>query len=650
MSGGFVSYQFQYRSMVDTPFAEQNLGQHFLTAQWGMVISERIPVRITYSQRQTNSIYFRDYLDVKVELDNSQLNRIQQQGLQQYFSRSIDRWRNTLLRPMMDLAVQRVKGLGNWLNDREVKNRYLDSRLLLSAPSLPDTFNVPVDTLVAQARAFVHFYDEIRERQKRMQQQYDSLQQVYRIQEKRVRTIKNLIAGKSFSRQQIQNLNRELGKEKGRDPYLDRLLNRLNTIRTLAVGRTSPDLGNLSVRNINVTGIDFEYNRNHWIGGVTAGLVSYRFRDFRQGGNSWKNPQYVVALTTGYGDRDLHYLTLTYFQGRKHFIFGDQSRLPSPLRGLSLSGQWRIAPNQFVKASLAQSATPAWINTNGTSTKPDFDFSDRSNRAYSLLIKSFHPHTATRWEGFYQYTGLNFQSFTNFRVNAATESWYVKVDQPVFKKQLRIQALIRKNDFSNPLYPERYEANTIFKSLSMSFRRRKWPTISAGYMPSSQLTRIGQTVYENFYQVFNLHLFHSYKLGQASLVSTLAINRLFNNATDTSFIYYNATSVFTSQHIDFRYFSSDFNVSYTKNEMYRWMVLEAGLSSSAWKGKRIGMGVKVNYLNNDQSGVGLYGQAGIHWNRVGDFNIWIEKNYLPGSGNRLVKNEFYSLGFTRYLK
>lgn len=162
LSGGFVAYQFQFREMVDTPFAEKNLAQHFLTAQWGMVINERIPVRVTYSQRKSNSSYFRDYLDIKLELDNGQLNRIQQQGLQQYFSRSMDRWRDPLLRPIMDLTIERVKGLGNWLNDREVKNRYLDSRLLLSAPSLPDTFKVPVDTLVAQARTFVRLYDEVR--------------------------------------------------------------------------------------------------------------------------------------------------------------------------------------------------------------------------------------------------------------------------------------------------------------------------------------------------------------------------------------------------------------------------------------------------------------------------------------------------------
>ncbi len=59
---------------------------------------------------------------------------------------------------------------------------------------------------------------------------------------------------------------------------------------------------------------------------------------------------------------------------------------------------------------------------------------------------------------------------------------------------------ITKSNFDNPLLPEWHNANTVYKSLNATFREKRWPSVSVGYIPSSQLTVIGGDVYETHYQ------------------------------------------------------------------------------------------------------------------------------------------------------
>src|SRR5204862_302099 len=95
-----------------------------------------------------------------------------------------------------------------------------------------------------------------------------------------------------------------------------------------------------------------------------------------------------------------------------------------------------------------------------------FNLSDRTNLAYAFKVSTWWPHTNSRLEGFYKYTGANFQSFSSFQTNAAMESWYVKAEQNFFTRKLRIVGSLRKNEFSNPFIVQQYTSNTVFKSLT----------------------------------------------------------------------------------------------------------------------------------------------------------------------------------------
>ena len=64
VGGGFINYNYMFRSALDTPYMEQNMGQHLVMAGFDATVAD-IPVKITYYGRRSNSIYLRDYNDVR---------------------------------------------------------------------------------------------------------------------------------------------------------------------------------------------------------------------------------------------------------------------------------------------------------------------------------------------------------------------------------------------------------------------------------------------------------------------------------------------------------------------------------------------------------------------------------------------------------
>src|SRR5690606_1382549 len=133
-----------------------------------------------------------------------------------------------------------------------------------------------------------------------------------------------------------------------------------------------------------------------------------------------------------------------------------------------------------------------------------------------------------RIEAKYKQTGPNYQSFSSFQTNSALKSWYIKADQYFLRNMIRISAAARSNDFSNPFVIQKYQSNTIFKSFNVAFRKRKWPSVSAGYMPMSQLTVIDDQIAENRFQSLNANLYHYYLVGNTKTASTAMFNKFYN--------------------------------------------------------------------------------------------------------------------------
>lgn len=649
IGSGYINYNWNYRSGIDTPIIEKNISQHLVSGSFNTTIANSIPLRVTYFERRSNSNIFRDFRDVRVELNTQEFQRMQADRFRKYLTGLGDKLRDPLAKPAMDASLKKITQINSWLNYSAVKKKFIDSKELLISPDLLDTASVAKkDSILHEAKEFITLYEKMELQQEKYEKLYDSLSQIYISSEKKVRQFQQLMNGNLSNPSTIHALEEMVQKYGLKDKRFKKLSVAVTSIRTLAVGKTIPNFSSLTLKNTNVRGLNFEYNRNNLYLALAAGSVDFRVRDFVYNGQR-RVPQFVYAARIGYGVKERNNIIFTYFEGKKQIYSGVSGNKSQNIKGVSIATQLVLAKNHKINAEFAQSAAPSLFNTNGSNEKPSLNFRDKNKQAYSLQIRSYIPTTKTKFEGQYQHSGINFQNFSNYRVNASANSWYAKAEQYFWKRNLHIVAALRKNDFSNPLILQRYNANTIFKNFTATFRKRNLPVFTVGYMPSSQYTVIDSMVYENRYQVLNASVTHQYKLGTAQASSALMYNRFYNDAQDTSFVYYNANNFFFNQSIRFSLYTANISVAHTENGTYTLDVWDAGLVFRILKQNALGFGVKINHINSDTiPRVGFYGNARMTIPKVGELNVWLEKNYLPGLRHQMIRNEFYNIGFIRY--
>jgi hypothetical protein len=415
-------------------------------------------------------------------------------------------------------------------------------------------------------------------------------------------------------------------------------------IRHVSLGRSVSSYSELTAKNISVNGLNLEYNSWYYLA-ISAGTVNYRFRDFVVNGAN-KKPQYMYLLRAGIGSLERNYFILSYYGGRKQ-LFATGNTRPSfiQVQGLAAEAKWQLNRSSYITAEIAQSVAPDTRN-NPPQTNTKWRWADKTSQAVALHVSSYIPATGSHIEAFYKHTGANFQSFSSFQTNTALESWHVKAEQNLFNQKLRLSAAIRKNEFSNPFLVQNYKSNTIFKSVAAAFRMRKWPVLSVGYQPLSQLTVLDSQVIENRFQTLNATLYHAYKIKDLRTATTIMYNKFYNTGADTGFIYYNATSLYLAQHFLFNGFSAAVAINRTVNGDYTLHVLDGNIQPVIPRFGTVGLGIKVNNLNAGHSKAGGYIHATIPF-KQDVLSISYEHGYLPGWGKQLVRNEMANVQFVK---
>jgi hypothetical protein len=309
------------------------------------------------------------------------------------------------------------------------------------------------------------------------------------------------------------------------------------------------------------------------------------------------------------------------------------------MTGLSTEAKWQLDANTFLVAEGAQSFSPL-MPGNESATKSSWDLSDKTNKAVSLKFSSWIPSSSSRIEAQYKYTGPNFQSFNSFQTMSQLKTWYIKAEQHFFRRQLKLTASLRTNDFSNPYVVQHYKSNTVFKSLALQFHRRGLPVVTAGYMPMSQLTIVGNQLEESRFQTVNAAISHFYRLGQRQASTNVMYTKFFNSSADTGFIYYNSANLYLGQSIFFRDFTATVALSHSNSTGYQYDVLEGNVEVPVEKFASIGFGAKLHHLNQSLTGVGGFARGNFVLSARDKFYFQAEKGYLPGSGTaaKLVPN------------
>jgi hypothetical protein len=651
--GGYVNYGFDYRSNIDTPYAEKDITQHILTGGLNLSVAKNIPLKVNYWIRRSNSSLFRDITDVQVAFDPAGFrNNLVNQARQQW--RSVAGSLNdSLLEKLYGLKGAELKEAANWLHNPFQAQKLREYRELIQIPSLSYNPNLPDsvnkrrgDSLQRVARLFIDTYSQTKGRYDQLQKQTDSLKEAVVKMHQRLQQYQQLLNGQVGDWASYDTWKNELGKYQSGQPTVPDKYKWLMGIRSFSAGRTPINYSELTAKNISLTGVNFEFNSWYYLA-FTAGLVDYRFRDFVV--NRFNTtPQYLTMLRLGIGRLEKNYLILSVFRGKKQ-LYTSSSTTTFPasitITGLSVQAKWQLHRTTSLVAEAAESLSPNYQST-PPATNGKFTLTDNTNKALSLQLRTYLPKTRSLVEGMYKYTGANYQSFSSFQTNAAAKSWYIKGEQSFFKQQLRLTAALRSNEFTNPYIIQDYKSNTVFKSINAVFRRRNWPVITIGFVPMSQLTVIDQQVVENRFQTFTASMNHFYRLGTQHASSTLVYNRFYNTSVDTGFIYFNSVNFFYAQNFLFRRFSAGLAASHSTSSQYELDVIDGNVHINLRK-ISVGGGIKINSLNRKDTKGGGYGNLNLPISRKDMIYLSYEQGYLPGTGKQLVRNDMGSIQYSR---
>lgn len=652
LNGGFISYNLNYRSNIDTPFLEKNILQHNIYGNMNLSVAG-IPLKINYLIRRSNSTVFRDINDIQFEFDAMQFGNTIRAGIREKLLSLAPGFTDSLLVLDYKINFEKLKKLKDELNSSERLQKLAEYNELLNVPGitneskLPETVNRKrAAALKNEAKVFIDQYDKSVKEWEATKGRVDSLEILYTNSISKIERYKNLVTQKLNGVNSVDGLMQDVKGYGINSITLPKKYQWLLNVKKMGIGKNQLNYSELTSKNMSLTGINFEYN-SWYYAAVSAGSIDYQFRDFVISRNK-RTPQYMYLARLGIGKLESSHLIFSTYKGQKQLFatgINNASTKFINVTGIAAEAKYSISGNKYLQIEVAESISPDFRNNPATTTK--FDFNDKSNKAISAIFYSYFPKTASHIEVMYKFTGANFQSFSSFQTNAEVKAWHVKADQQFFKRKLKIAASLRSNEFNNPYIIQNYSSNTVFKSLQATFRSRKFPVITVGYIPTSQITSVDSQLVENHFYSFNTGVTHTYRIGERNASSVLIYNKFYNNESDTSYLYYNAENIFFNQNILFSLYTMNLSISHSKSTSFELNVLDAGLQFKFCKTGSVGFGVKVNEFDREASETGGYGSFQFSIKRLGFLNIVYDDGFIPASNHRFVRNKMMNLSFTR---
>lgn len=431
------------------------------------------------------------------------------------------------------------------------------------------------------------------------------------------------------------------GKSRKELPGMQRAL---LSVQQIGIGRSWVDYSELTVKNISLNGANIELNPNRVYLAAAAGKVNYRFRDFVVKGSEAGSGQSLGLVRLGYGRKEGNNLILTYYAGQKALLNqtgNADSMAVKKVVGMSLESRMVIDANNYIIAEYARSSYA------GTGQKM-LDFSTHTNEAWTLKLFSDYPSTHTKVTAYYRKMGEGFQSFTLYPTNTNQEAWSFKVKQGLLKQKLLLEASVRKNDFNSPLAAPDFSSSTMFKSFQATLRVPKYPIVTVGFYPSSQLSLSNSNVlYEQQFNTLNAIVSHTYFVGRTNMSTSAVYTRFYNRGQDSGFIYYNATSCIVNQSVYLSPFVLQGVFTWTKQTDLKQVTVEPIATYQIKNRISISGSVKWSEVNNSQTLWGAMAGLNMFLKNIGTLQLQYDKSYLPGYNRNLLPVNLGRITFNR---
>lgn len=649
--GGRAEYTTFYRSNIDTPYSQKNLYQHQVNTTMNILVGNQIPLRVSALFRRTNSDFFGNLNDVRVEFDVAafqqqlKLNAVTNLQVSQYL-------RDSLAGHAIHYKLSQYTKLNEHFNEKFNPQRLTEEYEKIVSPDVSWNYGLPdslaqlrSDSIKESARTFLRLYEKSKAELDSVKVVYDSLTALYNGLTYTIGNARQAIEGniKSY----ISSKEREYGStlRKNDEAMLPRGYRWLLGIRKFSIGKSFLNYSELTANNIPVKGINVEYNSRYYLA-FSAGLVEPLFRNIFAD-NSRKFHQYFMMGRVGLGQPETNHIILSVYRGNK------QSAAPVTagnsykynVTGMSIEAKYLLANNGYLKAEVGQSISPDFkkLPVKNTAWTPG----DKTNKALHIQLHYNIRKIDANVEGSYKYTGANYQSFSAYQVNAALSSYNIRWDQYLFRRQLKISGAIRCNEFSNPFLIQQYKSNTVFKSIMAVFRKRRWPVLSVSYMPISQYSVAGSLVIENRFNSLNINAVHFYKLGDIRASSVLMLTKFYNSGADSGFIYFNARNIMVSQVFNFERFDAVFGISHSTNSTYQFTSMYQHIQLPLKKVGTLLFGVKINKLNDDISKLGYYGSYRLPVRKRWGFSFFFEQGCIASVNGQMVNNKTGNIQLTK---
>lgn len=705
---GNILYDLNYRSYIDTPYAEKDVYQHTVQTYLDVTYKDRYPFRIYLTNRFSNSSWFRNFSDVNLQYNvNDFKNKIRRQVINQ-LDRRVEADSLLMLRNTLTGYEKQYHEMRSWLSDASTMQRIIAEREerwfktqwkneKIQKPNQPDSLHVLNWEQVSQ-RSFKGYKfpgrrssleDSIADRLKKVDtpalyDRYDSLKNKldtsslyarYDSVKNKLDTLTSKVAMlkkkyqelKALQDQNTTDIKKEIAQVTSGTALKDKLKSlhladsslpkgyqTLFSVRSFGIGRTMLDYSELSAKNVSINGLQVEYNPSNYMA-VAAGWVDYRFRSYTVQNAS--RGQYIGLVRYGWGLKEGNHLYFTYYTGKRQlynsYTTTQGTDIPNyKLMGFTVEARYKVGRTSAFTAEVARSSAPYYSldsNSRHNVLGSVLKMNDHSNEAWSVKFNTFIPYTQTQFDAGYSRYGANFQSFSFFTSGSHQTAWYAQIMQPFFHRQLQVTGSVKTNDFTNPLLNTSYKSSTVFKSIQATLRLKKWPTLSAGYYPSAQIIKLDNDQYqENLFYTFTASAGYVYQVHDISMISMVMYTQFYNKMGDTGFVYFNTKNLLMSQTAIIGKLNVQTQLSAAQNNSYNLYVLDGRGDYKISKWLSLGAGIKYNRQTvYNVTQWGYSGSAGIKIPKLGELKLTADKGFIPGNNRQLVPN---NVGRLTYFK
>ena len=704
---GNVLYNFLYRSYLDTPFVQKDFVQQTVQTNLNFLVKDKYPVQLIILHRKSNSIYFRDITDVQLQFNRYQLLNNIKTELKTKVEGMVSKYPFVKAEQLYNQKKSEVEKLQGWINSPDRAQEFIEQRekriqnviqqnveqlvvndffdgskhsglikqrlnsfsefkkfnQAIKNPikinkekineTIIDSIETKIDKLMSDSSYLAKYSDKKKELQK-MRSQLSQYEMKARKAKQDIRDSINKIQQEINSLKTPGGLYSFMKKNSIAKKELNSAQRLLLSVNKIGIGRSWVDYSELTVKNVSLSGVNIELNPVPFYFAFSAGNVNYRFRDFII--KDSKNPpkQYLYLFRVGIGQKEKNNFILSFYNGRKSVLDFTSSSNFSGLQkiiGISAEARFAIDENNYIIGEVAKSSynnSVATIPVTSELISKLFNLKTQTNNAYSIKLFSQNQLTGTRITAWYKKIGENFQSFNLYPLHVNQNAWMFKANQSFLKRKIMLDAAIRKNDFVNPLAAPSFSAKTVFKSLQLSLRIPRYPFVSVGYYPSSQLSLSNNNVLtENQYNTLNGLISHSYRLKGLGMNTNSLYTRFYNNSSDSGFIYFNASSWTVNQSIFLTPLILQSSISLTEQKDIYLFSLEQQVSYDFKKKLTLTGGLKWSRMNKKENLFGLTAAMNLYLKQIGTIQFSYDKSYLPGYNSIMIPVDMGRMTFYR---